>query len=113
VTAEQEKLVIDNIGLAYKVALKGKYLPTRAFTTDEMIQTALLGLCIAAQCYDTTREDTAPFENFACRVMSNKIGKECYRIRLHCPRTTSIYENKTNDMYANIGEDDPGFEECD
>lgn len=75
--AEKEKLVIDNIGLAYKMA---RVLTYYSIPMEDRISIASLGLVEAALIYD---ESKGNFEALASAVIRNKMIRELQRVCTH------------------------------
>lgn len=73
-TAEQQKLVEDNLKLVYSVI--HKCYPTYSCDED-LAQCGMLGLCRAAMNWDSTK---STFGTYAFQCIKNAIGKE-FRIR--------------------------------
>lgn len=73
---EQRALVINNIGLAYKVSYKycGAMISSRNLEHEDIYQMATETLCRAAQTY---KPGGAPFGAYAGRCIQNKML--CYR----------------------------------
>ena len=74
--AEIQKLTLENMGLAYKIAWK---YHGRGLEQDELQAVALFGLVKAASGFDRSRE--VPFPAFASTVIRNTIRMEFRRIK--------------------------------
>lgn len=104
-TDEQQQLAINNIALAYHIALKGKHKPTTACTSDDLIGAALEGLCKAAVGYDSGRG--VKFSTYAGRVIHNTICRELDIIRIHYPKTVHL----SSDMMPQYGYYEDGYDD--
>ena len=74
--AEMQELVLNNMGLAYKIAWK---YHERGIEQEELQAVALFGLVKAASRFDRSRE--VPFPAFASAVIRNTIRMEFRRVR--------------------------------
>jgi len=76
--AEKEKLIIDNIGLAYKMARVLRY---HSIPMEDRISIAMMGLVEAALAYDESKE--VRFTTFACTAIRFKMINELKRVLKH------------------------------
>ena len=74
--AEIQKLALQNMRLAYKIAWKYR---GRGIEQEELQSAALYGLVKAASGYDSSRK--VPFPAFACAVMRNTVRMEFRRVK--------------------------------
>ena len=74
--AEIQKLALQNMWQAYKIAWKYR---GRGIEQEELQSAALYGLVKAASGYDSSRE--VPFPAFACAVMRNTVRMEFRRVK--------------------------------
>lgn len=76
-TVNRQQLIEDNMNLVYHCV--HKYYPT--YVTDEdIIQTGMIGLCNAADTWDSNRSE---FSTFACSCILNAIRNEFRSRRRH------------------------------
>ena len=87
----REKLITENMKLVYY--LVNRYYPTY-FHDEDLIQIGMVGLCLAADRWDSTK---SKFTTFASRVILNEIKKE-FRHRNRQINTVSLDA-------MNVGED--------
>ena len=74
--AEIQKLALQNMRLAYKIAWKYRGC---GIEQEELQSAALYGLVKAASGYDSSRK--VPFPAFACAVMRNTVRMEFRRVK--------------------------------
>ena len=80
-TEEQQKLVIDNYNLIYKIVDKIHAEQNVLYDKDDLCQTALEAMCEAAIMYNKDNEQKAAFSTYACNAIANRLYRAANKYR--------------------------------
>ena len=95
-TTDEEKLVNDNINLAYKLAWKYYTSYNYKYELEELQSICNIGLVLAAKTFNPELEFN--FSTYAYTCMKNELGRFMIYEKRHTLDTYSLYENLSEDL---------------